>query len=126
MERDYKLTKEAYQETIWFIRRYPQFEKQHRNLIDLRSIDYDKITGSGSGYSDPVAAAVIRAERVKKKISAIDNGLLMVPEEYRKGLVDNIIKKKPYPYFADTSTWKRWKRRFVYWVYQEKEEGLQL
>lgn len=119
MERDYKLSKDAYHETIWFIRQYRAYKQEYRSLIDLRGMKYEmKIR---SGLSDPTFEAVRRTERVKGKIDAIERGFSQIPEEYRKGIFENIITKKPYPDFADTSTWKRWKRRVVWYVYIEKE-----
>ena len=120
MERDYKLQKEAYQETIWFIRQYEQYKKQYRYLISLRAVNYG-VKRSGSRVSDPTVAAVIRSEKVKGKIDCIDKGLSMIPECYRQGIMENIIQRKPYPYYADPTTWKRWKRRLIYFIYVEKE-----
>ena len=105
MERDYKLSKEAFRETIWFIRQSEDYKREYRSKIDLRGNGFE--IKRGSGHSDPTFEAVRRTEKIKGKIDAIEKGFSLIPEEYRKGLFDNIIKDRPYPDYAHTSTWKR-------------------
>ena len=51
-----------------------------------------------------------------QSIDAVDYGLSQIPEVYRKGVWDNIVKHKAYPSYADRSTYGRYKSKFVYCV----------
>ena len=119
MERDFKLEPAQRQEAIWFIRQYYFYKQQYNDCLTVKG-GMMTIHKSGS-IGDPVFATVNRMQRVRKKIDIIEKGLSRIPEEYRSGILEHITKKKPYPYFADPSTWKRWQRRFVWYVYWERE-----
>lgn len=120
MEKDYKLDRAEYQETIWYIRQYPKFLKEKDAILQGRGQSYGYPRGSEIG--DPTAMTVIRLERVEKKLSPIEDSLKKVPTEYQNGLLKNIIYHIRYPDYADTSTWKRWRRRFVWWVWKARNE----
>lgn len=117
MERDYKLDKEERQETIWRIKRYPKLLKERSAILGTKGVSYGGVRGTS--ISDPTAEQASKLERVNDQIRPIEAGLKHIPEEYQKGLMDNIVYKIPYPYFAHPSTWKRWKRRLLYWVFWE-------
>lgn len=120
----YRLSKEEYQETIWYIRRYPEFKERYNDML-LASKSSDG-QPRGSGIGDPTATLAIKTAAVHSRMKPIENSLTKIPEEYRNAILENIINRKPYPSYADTSTWKRWKRRFVFYVAIErrKNEGL--
>ena len=120
MERDYKLDRAEYQETIWYIRQYPKFLKEKESIIQGKGQNFNYPRGSEVG--DPTAMTVIRLERVERRLKPIQDALEKVPEEYRGGLMRNIIYHVRYPDYADTSTWKRWRRRFVWWVCKLRNE----
>lgn len=63
---------------------------------------------------DPVMRTVIRRERMMQSIDAVDYGLSQIPEVYRKGVWDNIVKHQAYPDYADRSTYGRYKSKFIY------------
>ena len=120
--KDYSLDKNVYYETIWFIKQYPQLKQKYADCIRY---------GSGTltipkskNISDPVFGTVNRMLPLKEKIEYIETGLSHIPEEYQKGILDNIIYKKPYPITADLNTWKRWKRRLVWFVANERDPYL--
>ena len=122
MEKDYKLDRAAYQETLWFIRQYPRFLQERKDILNGRGQSYDYPRGKGAG--DPTGVTAIRLEKVEAKIRPIEKALRIIPEEYRNGLLKNIIYHVRYPDYADTSTWKRWRRRLVWYVHQFKEEEI--
>lgn len=119
MERDFKLDRAEYQETIWFIRQYPRFLAERKDLLGGRAQSYDYPRGRGAG--DPVGNMAIRLEKIENKIRPIEKALRQIPKEYRDGLMKNIIFHVRYPDYADPSTWKRWRRRLVWFVHEFKE-----
>lgn len=77
-------------------------------------------SGSGEGapvkgtISDTTAVKAAKRETLLRYTSAIDRAFSLVPEEYRKPIRDNIVNGKPYPDYADKTTFWRYRRR-VYW-----------
>lgn len=113
----YKLEHNLYWQTIWFIRGYPNALFDYQMCIG-KSKEQDGMP-NGSGISDPTPREAELRIKYGERIEPIEKALEKVPCEYRKPLLENIIygaKMKPYPDYASTSTWKRWRRRFVYWV----------
>ena len=119
MEREYKLEKEIYYETLWFVRQYPKLLREREAILGGKGQSYGYPRGTEIG--DPTAITADKLLRIDEKIKPIEKALSKVPQEYQKGLMDNIIRRKRYPDYADTSTWKRWRRRFLYWVAKERE-----
>lgn len=120
--KNYTLDKNVYHETVWFIRQYPDLKKRYTDCV--RYVSGNLAIPGSKNISDPVFNTVNRMLPLKEKIDYIEKGLSHVPEEYRKGILENIIYKKPYPITADTSTWKRWKRRLVWFVAYERDPYL--
>ena len=123
MGKKYKLEKEVYFETIWYIRQYPSLLREYEEIMTGSAMwGKLKLDGMphGSATSDMVAQTAEKLANIAGKISPIQKALNRIPEEYREGILGNIIERKPYPIEADVSTWKRWKRRFVYYTAMER------
>lgn len=121
-ERDYLLSKPRYREMLYFIKQYPYFLAERNAILSGKGQSYGYPRGSEVG--DPTAMTAIKLEKVQEKIRIIEKALARVPAEYQKGIIENVVyggKIKPYPDYADTSTWKRWRRRFIFWVSELKE-----
>ena len=121
MERDYRLEKAEYQETLWYIRQYPKFLKEKEMILQGRGQNFNIPRGTEIG--DPTGMTVIRLEKVERKLEPIEKALKKIPEEYHSGLLKNVIYHIRYPDYADTSTWKRWRRRFIWYVHKYREES---
>lgn len=52
-------------------------------------------------------------DEANAKLEAIDRALLIVPEEYRNGIFENLAHKRILPDEASDNTWKKWKKLFV-------------
>lgn len=97
---------------------YPYALSQRESLLYQNHVSDGQPRGNST--SDPTAQIAIRISKWEDIIIPIEKGLKRIPVEYQAGLLANIIHRKPYPYYADTCTWKRWKRRLVYYIAQEK------
>lgn len=125
MGKKYSLEKEVYFETIWYIRQYPLLLREYEEVMSGSTMwGKMKMDGMphGTNTSDMVAATAERLANIAGRISPIQKAINRIPEEYQRGILNNIIDRKPYPIDADLSTWKRWKRRFVYWVAMERQK----
>ena len=117
MERDYRLNREDAKETEWRIKMYPRLLKERDLLLGVKGVSYGGVRGTS--ISDPTGEQAEQLEKYNHQIRPVEKALKKIPEEYRQGLLDHIIKGKPYPDYAHTSTWKRWRRRLLYWVFWE-------
>lgn len=120
--RDYRRKKQTkyilpatvYHQVLWKIRDYSRMCAEVEDMI--QSSGGEECYGRSNIPGDPVMRTVIRRERMMQSIDAVDYGLSQIPEVYRKGVWDNIVKHKAYPDYADRSTYGRYKSKFVYSV----------
>lgn len=71
----------------------------------------------GTKTGDPVAAAAIRRERIKRELSVIEGSLLDIEPEYRDAIIENVCRGVSMKYFAarglSISSLKRRRRVFL-------------
>ena len=91
--RKYTLPTAVYNATVWQIRDYYRL-KEAFDGADDKSIMVD----------------------VKTVIDGIDNAMEHIPEEYRKGVWDNIMFQSAYPLDASRATYGRHKSAFIFEV----------
>ena len=49
-----------------------------------------------------------------RNLEAIENALDSIPEEYRRGVWNNVVFRSRYPMDAGQATYRRWRARFLY------------
>ena len=111
---NYILPNALYRQIIWLVRDYERLKEAYLT-VELHSKSYEDIPFFNAS-SKPVEHEVIRKLDIRNKIDAIESALSLIPTEYQKGIWNNIVKEKAYPLDASTSTYGRWKRRFIYYV----------
>lgn len=116
----YKLGRELYNKTLWRIRDYNRLKDVANSLIDA-SPDPRQPQSKTNKITDTVSDIVAKREKYIKEIDVIDKCLELIPQEYRKGIWNNIMYNEPYPIYADRSTYGRWKSKFIYDVAQKLE-----
>ena len=105
---------EAQKRAYWLIRDYTNIKKR-LEVLDGYSGGHDGPAASGSKESITERTAAKRAE-LSKHTDIVDKAIEQLPEEYRKGVWDNMVSKKPLPDTAGPKTWKRYKQQFVWYV----------
>ena len=113
-ELTYMLPHTVYQETIWFIRDYPNMKLRAEEI--LASSSAPDGGGRGSEHGDPTAKKAEQYTVVAENMRAVEKALLQIPEEYRADIFHNILFRTPYSGTAGRKTYARWRRRFVFWV----------
>ena len=111
----YILPTSVYHQTIWIIRDYDRIVSELSDMM-LASPAPPDGQPKGSSISDEVFAKTKRRDEYTAKKLAIEHGLEKVPEEYRRGVWDNIQMRKAFPHDAGRSTYSKWKSRFIYEV----------
>ena len=109
----YILPKAVYHSVLWKIRDYYRLKDISEDMIHEKNNNND-IGGKNSNISDKVAFIVIKREKILKELKLIDLTLLEIPEEYRKGIWENIQYGKAFPLDAHRSTYGRYKAKFIY------------
>lgn len=108
----YKLPTPVYHQTIWLIRDYDRICEELGDII-LASPDPPDGQPSGHHLTDEVVSKVSRREHLADKKRAIDDALERIPEEYRRGVWDNIQLRRAFPNDAGRATYGRWKSLFI-------------
>ena len=70
----------------------------------------------GTASGNPTERSGIRRAELWMAISAVEDALGTIPEEYRKGVWRNIVYYRRYPDDADPSTYRRYKQKFIHQV----------
>lgn len=113
LNNPYRLPRTLYRRVLAVIRDYD------RQLEEVNNILYGTPEHNGVSRgipSKPTESAAVRMMRYTSDVDAVEKALEIIPEEYRKGVLNNIRYGDKFPFTADMSTWARWKARFVYEV----------
>ena len=99
---------------------YDQIQKELDDMIQQSVVMDGQPKGNMTG--DPTGAAVLRRERKRTKIEAVDKALLCIPPEYRD-IVFRWVKADNKMTlvecggdYAHRNTYSNWKEVFLYWV----------
>ena len=65
---------------------------------------------------NPTEHLGLRRMELSIAISAVEDALQSIPEEYRKGVYANIVLYQRYPDDAEPRTYRRYKAKFIYKV----------
>ena len=113
--KSYVLPHNLYMITLYTVRDYDRMRAEYHEAAGISAhVLRDKISNNGTG--NPTERNGIIRANLFDRLEAIEQALLKIPSEYRKGLIDNIIYKAWYPDDASTRTYRRWKQRFIYYV----------
>lgn len=125
--RDYRLKSSdlpshVYAQVIAIVRGYDSMKNEYDAILHTSP---DPPDGQPRGTVNPDTTSregVIRAD-ISQKLEAIEQSILIVPEDYRQGVWDNAVYGIPYPLYADRTTYWRYKAKFfraiakrMYWI----------
>lgn len=123
-----KLPKEVYYICLWTVRDSERL-KQMASVLDFEDESGQKSIepGADAAYVEPDDLCTgdtrlvsdMTAQHAAYELQCIENAISSIPEVYREGLLDNIIRKAPLGDFAHPNTWKRWKLVFLYGLAKE-------
>lgn len=117
----YIVDRVVYQKTIWVIRDYYRLKDICSSLLEESpDPNFNKVKSTNKIIKQ-TENIVIKRDKYLIQINVIDNALRSIPEEYRKGIWNNILYNTPYPIYADRSTYGRWKSKFIYQVAKDLE-----
>ena len=112
----FRLPKETYMETIWYIRGYPTALAEYEDIPTATPL-HDGQPRSGEP-SDPTFRAADKRIKLREKIDAVQKAQKMVPPKFVRPILENIIERKDWDGIAakDIKTYKKYKQQYVWWV----------
>lgn len=114
----YILPGNVYVMTIYMIRDYQRMKDEADAILHRSPAPPDGMP-KGTAQVNGVERAAERRETYLRTIRIIDDAMNLIPEEYRKGIWENIQKAKPFPKDAARSTYGMWKSRAINHVAKE-------
>lgn len=105
---------------VWLVKDYDRLRSEWDSILhESPTMDGQP---RGSGTSDPTADKAVKREKLFVLMEAVDQALMMVPEEYRKGVIHHVKYGVRFPDYAHLNTWKKWQGRFLYRVAERLNE----
>lgn len=114
----YQLPHNVYMQCLYAVRDYDRIQEEMKDILYASPGVSDGMP-RGTDISDVTANKVVRREALQSRCEAIEQSLKQIPVEYRRGVIRGIMGDS-YPDDANPETYRRWKRRFLYYVAQNK------
>lgn len=111
----YHLPNNLYMRTLYLIRDYDRMKEVYVNLPWESPEPPDGQPRGGVG-GKPTEVKGVRRAVLFAELEAIEQATMIIPEEYRKEVFLNVKNKEPYPIYANYSTWRRYRQKFIYQV----------
>lgn len=111
----YILPNAVYHQTLWCIRDYYRMKERMDEILMESPAPPDGMPSDHNLSNEPQNKAEKR-DPLFIKTQIIESSLTEIPEEYRKGVWENIQHGSGFPRTADRSTYGRWKSRYIYSV----------
>lgn len=117
----YWLQRSLYRRTLALIRDYDRMKEIHDDIPEQgKSVsDVDGMPHSGNLHDD-VFSKVADMSVYWEDMKAVEEALNLLPEEYRNGVWNNIVKNERYPDDANPKTYRRYKQTFIWHVARNK------
>lgn len=115
MKNQYQLPHPIRMQVIWLVRDYERMKNQYNDLMEKSPGPSDG-QPRGTGTTDTVSETAMRRAELSEKIKAVEDAYSGIPEEYRRGVWDNVTYRARYPSDAGIATYKRQRKKFLYRV----------
>ena len=119
LNNPYLLPQPLYRMTLAFIRDHSRKVTEYQTICEKSPAPPDGLP-KGTETGDPTERAGLRRVELYDSIKAVEQALVLIPTEYRKGVWANIVQYRRYPDDADPRTYRRYKQKFIYHVAKNK------
>ena len=99
---------------LYLVRDYNRLKEEYANII--HEMPHNDGMPKGNMTGDPTLEKVLKTESISREVGAVEQALYQVPQEYRKGVFDNICYGDKFPIIAGEATYRRWRCRFIYYI----------
>jgi len=97
------------------VRDYERLKEQYHDILYESPPPPDGMP-RGMRKTDQVERKALRRAVISTELQAVEQALVVVPDEYRRGIWENIAYEIRYPDFTGVRTYQRWKQRFLYCI----------
>lgn len=108
----YSIPQNVYLRTLYLIRDYERMRELYTEILYSSPLPPDGQPGSGK-TSDETVKKVLQRETLARECRAVEQAILCIPEEYRSGVINNIMYRTPYPDTAGYATWSRHRQDLI-------------
>lgn len=113
----YALPRTLYRRVVHLVKDYDRLKDDYHDLLNSTPPALSETSSlKGSYISNPTERKALRLSLMGKDLEAVEQALILIPNEYRESIFDHIKYSTPYPDYAGISTYKRWKQLFLYHV----------
>lgn len=106
----YKLPHNLYMRMLYLVRDYERIKSERSDILHSSPAHDGQLH---TGLGNPTEIKGIKLAMLDNECSAVEKALKDIPEEYRKGIMDNICYGAPYPYTAHRNTYSYWRMRLL-------------
>lgn len=112
----YLLPDSLYKRVLWVIRDYPRMRDEYYEILHSgTSVTMSHVGSQRSGNrASSTERIAIKLSSMGSDMQAVEQALFLVPQEYRDGVLNNVLHGSDYPKLANKSTYWRWKQKFIY------------
>lgn len=104
----------VYYQCIWVVKDMERLERVARAGFRAEMVGEPEHR-YGADEGNLACVLLPEQEEAAFKLDCIHRALLLIPEEYREGILTNIQNRgSGYGDYAHENTWKKWKQRFIY------------
>lgn len=111
----YILPTAVYNQTIWCIRDFYRMQEEMDDILVETPAKEEGMPSSGA-LGNEVESKVFKRMPLFEKVRNIEEALKEIPEEYQKGVWDNVQHGTAYPLDAGRATYSRYKSKFIHSV----------
>lgn len=115
----YLLPAPVYFKVVWEIRDYYRMKDMAQAILEESASPADGMP-HGSPSADGVFNKASRRVYITMILDIIDDELVSIPKEYRRGVWNNIMYKTSFPKDANRGTYSRYKSRMIYNIAQKQ------
>lgn len=102
-------------QVIWLVKDYDRMKTEYDEAI-WDSPDPPDGQPRGNNNSDPTSREAMKRAELFRKLQAVEQARLAIPEVYRDGVWRNVLYRTPYPKDASRKTYWSHKSGFLYKV----------
>lgn len=114
-DNPYRLPENLYKMVKYAVRDYDRIKAEHDSILHSSSYKEPGIP-SGSRCGNPTEEKAIKISRLSDQLRVIDQALVQIPEEYRRGVFNEARYGGGFPIDASRRTYETWKQRFMFYV----------
>lgn len=111
----YLLPKTVYNRVLWLIRDYERMKAERNEIVHGYNCVQDGLP-RGNEMGNPTMDRAIKLEMLGREMEAVEQALLLVDEDLRNGVMNNICYQVSYPFFPSIRTWGRARSKFIHKV----------